>query len=61
MSAGFLIIGLPPAAQLTPTRIREMPMMVMIDPVTTGGKSGSIRLIRGATRMPKMPAAMTAP
>ena len=61
MSAGFLIIGLPPAAQFTPTRIREMPMMVMIEPVTTGGKSGSIRLIRGATRIPKRPAMMTAP
>ena len=61
MSAGFLIIGLPPAAQFTPTRISEMPMMVMIEPVTTGGKSGSIRLMSGATRMPKMPAMMTAP
>jgi hypothetical protein len=33
-----------------------MPMMVMIDPVTTGGKSGSIRLMSGATRIPKRPA-----
>ena len=36
-------------------------MPVMMVPVTTGGNSGSMRLIKGATRMPKMPATMTAP
>ena len=30
-----------PAAQLTPTRISEMPIMRMIDPVTTGGKAAA--------------------
>ena len=29
-----------PAAQPTPTRIKEMPIIRMIEPVTTGGKSG---------------------
>ena len=34
----------PPIAQPTPTRIRLMPMMAMMVPVTTGGKKRSIRL-----------------
>ena len=44
-----------------PTRMSEMPITVMMVPVTTGGNSGSIRLINGAMRMPKRPAAITAP
>jgi hypothetical protein len=44
-----------------PTRISEMPMTRMIVPVTTGGKSGSTRLTKGAITMPKSPAAMTDP
>ena len=54
-------MGWPPAAQLMPTRIRVTPITAMMVPVTTGGKSGSMRLISGATRMPKIPAAITAP
>ena len=50
-----------PAAQWIPTRIKEMPMTAMIVPVTTGGKSGRIRPIRGAARMPNRPAPMTPP
>ena len=38
-----------------------MPITVMMVPVTTGGNSGSMRLIKGAMRMPKTPATMTAP
>ena len=54
-------VGSPPPAQLMPTRISEMPITMMMVPVTTGGNSGSIRLMNGAITMPKMPAAITAP
>ena len=53
--------GKPPPAQLIPTRIREIPITRMMVPVTTGGNSGSRRLMKGAARMPKIPAAMTEP
>jgi hypothetical protein len=33
----------------------------MMVPVTTGGNSGSSRLMKGAARMPKIPAAITEP
>ncbi len=36
-------------------------MTMMMVPVTTGGNSGSSRLMKGATMMPKIPAAMTEP
>ena len=54
-------VGRPPPAQLMPTRIREMPMTRMIVPVTTGGNSGSRRLMKGATSTPNMPATITEP
>ena len=38
-----------------------MPITMMMVPVTTGGNSGSIRLMNGATRKPKMPATITDP
>ena len=44
-----------------PMRMSEIPMTVMMLPVTTGGKAGSMRLMSGATRMPKIPALITAP
>ena len=44
-----------------PTRISEMPITAMMVPVTTGGNSGSSRLMKGATTMPKTPAPITAP
>ena len=60
-SITLVSVGRPPPAQLMPMRISEMPMTVMMVPVTTGGKSGSSRLMNGATRMPNTPAAITAP
>jgi hypothetical protein len=36
--------GFPPAAQLIPTRISEMPMIRTTEPVTTGGNQRSRRL-----------------
>jgi hypothetical protein len=33
----------------------------MIVPVTTGGNSGNSRLMKGAARMPKIPAEITEP
>ena len=53
--------GWPPADQLIATGISERPITAMIEPVTTGGNSGSARATRGANRMPKRPAAMPAP
>jgi hypothetical protein len=44
-----------------PTRIRLMPMMAMMVPVTTGGKKRSSRLTTGAMSMLMMPAPMMAP
>ena len=54
-------VGNPPPAQLIPTRISEIPITRMMVPVTTGGNSGSRRLMKGAARMAKIPAAMTEP
>jgi hypothetical protein len=51
----------PPPAQLMPTRMSEMPIIVMIVPVTTEGKKGSTYLTKGATSSPKMPPTITAP
>ena len=48
-------------AQPTPTRIRLTPMMVMMVPVTTGGKKRSILLMAGAMIIEMMPAPMMAP
>ena len=42
-------------------RISEMPMTMMMVPVTTGGNSGSRRLMNGAMTRPNKPAAMTEP
>jgi len=61
VAASFIMGPAAPAAQLMPMRMREMPMTEMMEPVTTGGKSGRSQLMTGAARMPKMPAAMTAP
>ena len=44
-----------------PTRIKEIPITMMMVPVTTGGNSGNRRLMKGATMMPKIPAAITEP
>ena len=54
-------VGGPPPAQLMPTRISDTPITRMMVPVTTGGNSGSSRLMNGATTMPKTPAAITDP
>ncbi len=48
-------------AQPTPTRIKRMPMMAMMVPVTTGGKNRSSLLTMGAMRMDTTPAPMMAP
>ena len=50
-----------PKIQLIPTRIRLMPMMAMMVPVTTGGKKRSMRLTIGAITMEITPAPMTDP
>jgi hypothetical protein len=52
--------GSPPPAQLM-TRINEMPMTMMMVPVTTGGKSGKSLLMKGAARKANKPAAITEP
>jgi hypothetical protein len=46
---------------VTARRISEIPITMMMVPVTTGGNSGSSRLMKGAARMPKTPAAITEP
>jgi hypothetical protein len=51
----------PPMAQPTPTRIRLIPMMAMMVPVTTGGKKRSSLLTIGAISIETMPAPMIAP
>ncbi len=51
----------PPPAQAMPTRIREMPIMVMIVPVTTDGKNRSAYCMIGAISRPNRPPTMTAP
>ena len=51
----------PPIAQPTPTRIRLMPMIAMMVPVTTGGKKRSSWLTTGAMSIETMPAPMIAP
>ena len=50
-----------PKTQLIPMRIRLMPMIRMMVPVTTGGKKRSMRLTNGAINMDTTPAPMTAP
>ena len=50
-----------PKIQLMPTRIRLMPIVAMIVPVTTGGKKRSIRLTSGAIAIATKPAPITAP
>jgi hypothetical protein len=44
-----------------PTPTSEIPITVMIVPVTTGGNSGSSRLTKGAIRIVNIPATMVAP
>ena len=51
----------PPPIQLTATGMRLIPMIVIIVPVTTGGKSRIKRLKNGATKKVKIPAMMMAP
>src|SRR5918997_1274694 len=53
--------GSPPPAQVTATGKRETPIMVMIDPVTTGGKKRSRREKYGLTRKVMTPATITDP
>ncbi len=48
-------------AQPTPTRIRLMPMIAMMVPVTTGGKKRSSLLTIGAMSIETRPAPMIAP
>lgn len=48
--------GLPPPIQLTATGSRVIPMMVMIVPVTTGGKKRMNRLKKGAMKKVNSPA-----
>ena len=50
-----------PKIQLMPTRIRLMPMIRMMVPVTTGGKNRSMRLTMGAMAIDMTPAPMMAP
>ncbi|MNT99929.1 hypothetical protein D3C72_2429120 [compost metagenome] len=40
--AAVLMVGLPPAAQLMPTRISETPITSTTVPVTTGGNQRTI-------------------
>ena len=50
-----------PKIQLMPTRIRLMPMMAMMVPVTTGGKNRSMREMMGAISIETTPAPMMEP
>src|SRR3546814_9954466 len=52
---------LPPMAQCAATGIRDKPMMVMTDPVTSGGKNLMIFEKTGVMNKPAREAAMTAP
>ena len=60
-STTLVKVGRPPPAQLMPTRIREIPITMMMVPVTTGGNSGNSRPMNGATMTAKMPAEITEP
>jgi hypothetical protein len=51
----------PPVASAAATGSSAMPMMVMTDPVTTGGKKRISRLKYGAMRKVTRPATITAP
>ena len=51
----------PPVASAAATGSSAMPMMVMTDPVTTGGKKRISRLKYGAMRKVNRPATITAP
>ncbi|MNE70041.1 hypothetical protein D3C80_1658050 [compost metagenome] len=52
---------MPPAIQSIPTCMMLIPMEVMTTPVTTVGKSGIRRPMRGTSRVEITPAAMVAP
>jgi hypothetical protein len=56
----FSALGSPPA-QVTATGKRETPIMVMMDPVTTGGKKRSRREKYGLTKKVMIPATITDP
>ena len=53
--------GTPPADQRIATGIREIAIMVMIEPVTTGGKKRSSRPKNGAASTVRSPATITDP
>jgi hypothetical protein len=53
--------GTPPADQRIATGIKEIPMMVIIEPVTTGGKKRNSRPKNGATSTVNTPATITDP
>lgn len=57
----FSAVGSPPPAQVTATGKSETPMIVMIEPVTTGGKKRSGLLKYGLTRRVTIPATITEP
>ena len=58
---GSPAVGPRPAIQFTPTGIRLIPVAVITVPVTTGGKSLTIRPTKGASKMVMSPATMMAP
>ena len=53
--------GFPPPIQFTATGRRVIPIIVMIVPVTTGGKNRMNRLKNGAIKKVNKPAMMIAP
>ena len=53
--------GLPPPAHSTATGISETPIVVMIVPITSGGKKRSRRLKAPLSSMVASPATITAP
>ena len=57
----FSAVGWPPPAHRIATGSREMPMTVMTEPVTTGGKKCSSLLNTPESRKPITPATITAP
>ena len=59
-AAVVVIVGLP-RIQRSATGNSEMPMIVMMQPVTTGGKKRTTLAKSGAMRKPKSPATITAP
>ena len=59
-AAVVVIVGLP-RIQRSATGNSEMPMIVMMQPVTTGGKKRTTLAKSGAMRKPKIPATITAP